>query len=266
MSKRTDYTTQLFGLSLFSSSRSLLLKELQKKISNLSQLSYIVTPNPEQVIQASKDEKFAKLLQEADYVIPDGVGLVWASRILSQKQHQFPLSSRIAGREVVADLFKLTRENQQKILVIGGKDYHQAKDVIVNQLQSGVYQLSKNGFDFYWSPAFADVTHQTQEEKNKLSSQIAALKPDIVMAAFGAPAQEEWLFANKALLTNAQVKLAMAVGGSIDYFLGLVSPVPGLMEFLNLEWFWRLITQPWRLKRQLRLIEFMFLVFKQLVK
>ena len=266
MIKNIDYTTQLFGISLFSRDRASLLEQFQINLSNSSHLSYIVTPNPEQVVQAKRDGKFAKLLREADFAIPDGIGLVWASKLLSKKQHQVRLNHRLAGREVVADLFNLAQKNHHKILVVGGKNYHLAPRVKSSQLQSGLYVISSGGVDFYWSQGFVDINHPTPQEKDSLSRQVIDLQPDIVMVAFGAPAQEKWMFSHRWLLEEAQVKLVMAVGGSIDYFLSLVPEVPSVIDFFNLEWFWRLITQPWRIKRQLRLIEFIFLVIKQMGK
>jgi N-acetylglucosaminyldiphosphoundecaprenol N-acetyl-beta-D-mannosaminyltransferase len=85
-------------------------------------------------------------------------------------------------------------------------------------------------------------------------------KVDILFVAFGSPKQEIWLSEN---LKKLPVKVAMGVGGSFDFISGRVSRAPRILRALGLEWLFRLVIQPWRIKRQLSLLAFIFLIFKE---
>lgn len=256
--KKFDQTTQLFEIPFFSNDKFQLLSELRKKIENSSKLSYIVTPNPEQIVLSRRNKKFFSLIKRADYIIPDGVGIILAAKFLLDKK-ETNLVKRIPGRELVIDLLRLSQENKWKVLVIGGQNYHLSPQVKATKNQF-FYHLEHQLFQFAWTPGFADINSQSEIEAQQLATVITKLQPDIVFVAFGAPKQEEWLFANQELLQKVNVKVAMAVGGSFDSLLKLVPSTPGWIAKFGFEWLFRLITQPWRWRRQLSLISFLGIV------
>lgn len=262
MTKKIDYTTQLLDLSFFGKQKDELLELVTQKIENSSKLSYIVTPNPEQIVQAKQDSEFFSYLKQADFIIPDGIGLIWASRLLAPVNRESELKKRIAGREVVLDLLSLARDKRWRVLVIGGRDFQRAK-VAESQQVDGYFILKNVEYSFYWIPGFDNVTSPTNQEELTIKNILYKVKPTIVFVALGAPMQEKWMFKHQQLLSLSGVKLAMAVGGSFDQILGLVPQAPIWISNLGLEWLFRLITQPWRFKRQLRLIKFVQIVLKQ---
>jgi N-acetylglucosaminyldiphosphoundecaprenol N-acetyl-beta-D-mannosaminyltransferase len=248
--KKTDETVLLFDLNVFSKQKSLLLRNLQNKLLVGKSLTVVYTPNPEQIIQSRGDEVFRQALKSADLLLPDGVGLVVASRFLALLGQTKPIAERITGVEVAAGLLDFAQKKDFKVLVIGGKNYSPSN------------YFAYQGAKVDWTPGFVDVSQPTAREKSALEKKITAIKPDIVFVAFGAPAQEVWIENNRQLLQKNKVKIAMAVGGSFDFLLGQVPRAPYLMRKLGLEWLFRLLIEPWRIKRQLRLISFIFLVVK----
>lgn len=252
--KKTDSTSLLFDLELFGRRRGDLLEILEKGIKESSGLKVVYTPNPEQVVQSRGNQEFKQVLLKADLLLPDGVGLVAASRFLSLLNKAKPLSERIAGVDVVIDLLEIARRNELEVLVIGGREY------------SPEDYFAYEGAKINWTPGFEDVSQQTAKEKRLLEEKVAEIKPDIIFVALGAPAQELWIDKHRGLLKKNGVKIAMAVGGSFDYLLGKVSRAPYWFRKLGLEWLFRLIVEPWRLKRQLRLIAFIFLTIKKAIE
>jgi len=256
-----DTATLLFGLPLFSGSKQSLLDLMYLRVKEGKSVLKVATPNPEQVIQASQDTDFLKDLGNFDLLLPDGQGLVWASQLFSGRGTDSPLKQRITGREVVVDLLQFAKKEKKKVLVIGGRDYSGKSFNGITLVSPG--KATSNGlYAVTWLPGYTNVREQTSEEERISSTTITELKPDIVFVAFGAPYQEAWVSSHQKLLKKAGVSLVMVVGGSFDYLLGMVPRVPRFMEVLGLEWFFRLVTQPWRWQRQLRLISFIGLTLK----
>jgi len=207
----------------------------------------IFTPNPEQVVLTQKQPSFLVTLQKADVLLPDGQGIVWASQWL--KGNGESIQERIAGVDVVKALLDQLPKTT-RVLLVGGQNYH--------LLQYKEHQIR-------WEPTYQDVKNPQPEEETQLQKVIQEFQPDLVFVAFGAPYQEEWVIAHLGLLKKSGVKLVMVVGGAFDVLLGKVPRAPLFIQHLGLEWLYRLIQQPWRWRRQLRLIEFIGLVGKQLL-
>ncbi|HRN71205.1 MAG TPA: WecB/TagA/CpsF family glycosyltransferase, partial [Candidatus Woesebacteria bacterium] len=106
----------------------------------------------------------------------------------------------------------------------------------------------------------SDIHNPKKEEEEKIFSIVADYKPQILFVAFGSPYQELWLYHHADRLQGI---ICMGVGGSFDFLTGRVKRAPMLIRRLGLEWFFRLIVEPWRWKRQLRLVEFVYLIGKQ---
>ncbi|MBU0576817.1 WecB/TagA/CpsF family glycosyltransferase [Patescibacteria group bacterium] len=242
--KKTYSTSLLFDLNIFSRRKSSLLEILGKWLKENNGLKVIYTPNPEQIVQSRGNDKFKQALQRADILLPDGMGLVIASRFLSFFHQTQPLFERIAGVEVVESLLEMAHQQGSRVVVIGGRDY------------SPEDYFAYNRAKIYWTPGFKNVYQPTAVEKKHLEEFLVQVQPDLVLVAFGAPAQELWIDQHRDLLQKNGIKIAMAVGGSFDYLLGKIPRAPYWFKKLGLEWLFRLIIEPWRLKRQLRLISF----------
>lgn len=266
-------TSRLFGLSILSISKQELFAFFDRFLSvadgfseaNSNQKAKtlsIFTPNPEQVVTAKHDQIFADALANADYLLPDGIGLVLASKILNffGKTDQ-KITERLPGVELVEHLLFLAKQKNLKTLIIGGRDYMGSFE---GEAFEDKKSLKKMGENLYWTEGYQEKAEILPVEEEALVSIIKQLKPDLVFVALGAPDQEEWIINHLQLLEENQAKIAMAVGGSFDFLFAKVKRASFLMQKMGLEWLWRLMKQPWRRHRQLRLIEFIYLTFKEI--
>jgi len=265
-------STKLFNLTIYNQSKEDLLLELQdiiegKLVSGGKQIkkqstdhfkvktTILFTPNAEQVVQAEHSDTFKKTLLQADILIPDGMSIVWACRLKNKgDDDSHPPVERIAGVDVVSDILQKAKEKTWKIAVVGGVGYEGVFDV-ESEINDGSQKhiMIKN---ISWTPGYKDIKNPTLDEEQKTRDFITKHSPDIVLVAFGAPFQEKWIVEHRDLLSDSGVKLAMAVGGSFDFITGQVSRAPQWMQDSGLEWLYRLVRQPWRWRRQMRLFEF----------
>lgn len=267
--KKTSSSVHLWGISLFGRKQPELLVELEATLKHSTKTTYINTPNPEQIIQSRGNTQFLADLQAADISLPDGVGLLWASRVLKAVgQLDRALPERIAGSDFAVQLLQLAQERNWRVLVMGGQQYQDGQwqlqfvqPVTMTQeyATSNLWQLASSP-EVWWSPGYDQVAEPSPAEEQLVTEAIASLKPDVVFVAFGAPHQERWVVSHLPLLQKHQVKVAMVVGGAFDVFLAKVPAVPQVAKRFHLEWLFRLLSQPWRWRRQLRLVDFVGLV------
>lgn len=204
----------------------------------------VFTPNSEMVMAAQRDEKLKTALGAADMVIPDGIGVVWASRYSEKK-----LSQRVAGCDLAHELLKEMEKTDRTVYILGGAP--------------GVAdKAAKNMIEKYPTLKIIGTHHgyYKQEEDTIIKENIKALKPDLLLVAFGSPRQENWIYDNKDELG---FKVAMGVGGTVDIMAGTAKRAPLIFQKLGLEWLHRLIKQPTRIGRMMQLPIFMITVFKQ---
>ena len=281
--KKTDLSIFLFGINFTSKDKSQLLNELSVKLSNSLEMSNVLTPNPEFIVLAKKNPELEKMVKRAnrrgDCFIPDGVGLLIVSRIIGFFDKSKKLKEKITGVDFAVDLVKESLKQKKKILILGGRGYEElsfkiksgrqnVKCKIVNLNNSSKSSIENNSEKealIFWSKGYADVRNPSREEEKRIEKNISKLKPDILFVAFGAPHQEYWLDQNQDLLKNNNVRIAMVVGGTFDYLLGIVKRAPVWIQKLGFEWLVRLIRQPWRWRRQLRLITFIWIALIELI-
>jgi N-acetylglucosaminyldiphosphoundecaprenol N-acetyl-beta-D-mannosaminyltransferase len=250
MEENTDKSFQFRDKTIFSNDRSELLTLVKNVLIQAKSPFLIFTPNPEQLVLAETDESFNLELKKADLLLPDGVGLMWASNFLSNENNP-PIKERLPGRLIVEDLLNLAKEQKLSTLVIGGRDYANEESFLIN------------GQKIYWTAGYLDVNNPTEGEEVEISKLIEKIKPDFVFVAFGAPQQEHWLLTHLPLMKANHVGVGMAVGGTFDYLLGKVPTPPIWVSKMGLEWLFRLITQPHRFGRQLKLFNFVGLVLEE---
>ncbi len=203
---------------------------------NSEKKHYIVTPNPEFVMDAQKDEEFKQILNNADIAIPDGIGLIFASWYLLK-----PIKQRITGVDLIWDLINLSVKNNWSIYLFGGEEGITAKLIAVDTVR-----ILKNKFpDLKISCYNKDYRYDIDDDR-LVVEEINKIKPDILLVALGHRKQEKWIARN---LDKLNIKVAIGVGGTFDYISGKIKRAPIVIRKLGLEWLFRLIKQPARLPR-----------------
>lgn len=204
--------------------------------------SLIVTPNSEIVVIAEKDPAFRDVILSADLVIPDGIGLVYASRMLHK-----PLHERVTGIDFLEGALSRLAATGQTVYFLGGKPGVAAKAATAME-------------DKYPGLVVAGAAdgYFDSENEDEVVESINASGADLLCVALGAPKQEFFIERNKARL---DVSVAVGVGGSFDVFAGEVKRAPQFYQDNGLEWLYRLAQQPARIKRAATLPRFMAMVF-----
>jgi N-acetylglucosaminyldiphosphoundecaprenol N-acetyl-beta-D-mannosaminyltransferase len=296
---------KILGINITTNSKSVILEDLQKfivhgswfvdkKKKKTKKILTIVTPNPEQVICAQKDSHFQDILNRADIAIPDGIGLVFASRIL-QGSHAMSHASRIMkvipGIEFMETLVLWAAKRRVPIALIGGRDGLAVKtlDCLSKQhpglrnswaedapeieienhelriMNYGEHIETKNIVKNHASIPVATIRRERYFER--LAETIRDHKTQIIFVGLGAPKQE-YFIENLQTIINSQVSgrkspvpvVLMSVGGSFDEISGRIPRAPQWVGRRGLKWLWRLILQPWRMGRQFALFKFIVLI------
>ena len=203
----------------------------------------VFTPNPEIVMEAQKDEELLRILCGADLVVPDGVGVVWASRYSEVR-----LRERVAGYDLTQNLFRELAETDETVYFFGGAPG--IADTAANMMMKRYEGLNIVGVH----DGFFD-----KEQEGHILADIRAKAPSLLLVGLGAPRQEKWIYEH---LTEMNTKVAIGVGGSFDVMAGNIKRAPRVFQKLGLEWFYRLITQPTRWRRMMRLPRFVIVVLK----
>ncbi len=237
----------LFGISIENRSKKEILEKIKKFIGDPRDFLHIVSLNPENIVTAQENPEFKKVLTEAPIKLIDGIGIVLAAKIKG-----IEVGERIAGVDLMKELVAMADRIRLRVLLIGGRPN------LAVRLANCYSQSYKNG-KFLGILGVGDIKNPKKEEMEKIFSIVADYKPHIVLVAFGSPAQELWLWKNRTRFNGI---VCMGVGGAFDYLSGEILRAPKFLRTLGLEWLFRLVRQPWRWRRQLRLVKFMFLLFK----
>ncbi|MEN2767368.1 WecB/TagA/CpsF family glycosyltransferase [Ornithinibacillus xuwenensis] len=201
---------------------------------------FIVTANPEIVMKAREDQAYKEVIQEADYVIPDGIGIVKAAGWMKQ-----PLKERIAGFDLVVDLLQYANERGLSCYFLGAQAHVNEKAVAAVRKEYPNVTIAGNHHGFF------DLDDLSIVEAVKESN------ADIVLVALGLPRQELWINQH---YHHFHKGVFIGVGGTLDGLAGDVPRAPKIWIKLNLEWLYRIIKQPSRIKRIGKVFEFMLRV------
>ncbi|MDD4332846.1 MAG: WecB/TagA/CpsF family glycosyltransferase [Patescibacteria group bacterium] len=213
----------IFGIKISNIKKDEVLKKIGDFLVDGKQ-HYLVTPNPEILLQAGEDEELFYILNHADLAIPDGIGLKFAGWFLGENL------KRITGADLVLKILKSAGEKNLKVGIVNWNKGLSNKKDISNSLKQKYPKLN-----------FAVEDVNREEAKlpiGSLASDFLNFNPDILFAALGAPYQEKFIFHNLKKLPS--VKLAIGVGGSFDYITEKARRAPKIMRNLGLEWLWRL--------------------------
>lgn len=214
--------------------------------SNVKPPSSVFTPNAEMIYRATTDSSLAELLNSGDVNTADGVGTVWASHRLGT-----PLPERVAGIELGEAALKIAAECGLGVFLLGGKPgiADRAATLLKQRLPSLIISGTHHGY-------FEDGS----AEEAALRSRIRESGAHLLIVCLGFPRQERWIADNKSEL--GKVRVAMALGGSLDVWAGEVRRAPEFIRHMHLEWMWRIMRDPRRWRRAATLPRFVILTVK----
>lgn len=225
----------LLGVGFSDLTQTEVLEYILQNIKKRTEKLYIVTPNPEILVRAHSNAEYKKVLNSAKLALADGVGVLWASKVL-----KIGIREKIPGVDLIENLCKRSEDWPITASFLGGRPGIAEKAAECLQKR---YPSLKIVFAGAEAPSI---------DKFPAS--------DILFVAFGASKQEIWIEKN---LKRLPIRVAIGVGGAFDFISGQVPRAPEWVRVAGFEWLFRLIIQPWRAKRQLALIKFVFLVIKE---
>ena len=207
--------------------------------------SYVVTPNPEIVWMCRDNAALKEAVEAADLVVPDGIGVIYGAKILGT-----PLKERVPGIDLGTRLFAAVKEKGKTLYLLGAKPgiAEKAAENISEQFPGIKICGTADGY-------FKDDA--------PVIDKINAAAPDLLLVCLGAPKQEIWMRNNADKLN---VGLMMGLGGVLDVFAGTVQRAPESWQKLGLEWLYRLLKQPSRIKRMIKLPVFVFAAIWQRIR
>ena len=213
---------------IYKKGRSEFYFELEENLKN-NRKQFIVTANPETLMQSEKDETLKKaVLDENTIIIPDGVGIIKGARSLD-----YDIKETILGVDVANKLFEFADKHKKKVFLFGAKPdiIEKMKDVLKEK---------------YSNCELAGAIDGYVENKDEIFEKIKESNPDIVLVALGIPNQEKLIYKH---LDEFEKGIFVGVGGSFDVISGSKKRAPKIFIKLKLEWLYRITTEPKRLKR-----------------
>ena len=207
--------------------------------------AYVVTPNPEIVMICRENPEAMEAVQQADLVLPDGIGVVYGAKILGT-----PLKGKLPGIDFVTALMAELAKTGGRVFLLGSKPG--VAELAAENLVSRFPGLQVCGtMDGYF------------KDDAPVIEAVNAAAPDLLFVCLGAPKQELWMRRNAPKLN---VGLMAGLGGSLDVFAGTVKRAPVIFQKLGLEWFYRLLKEPKRIGRMMNLPKFLFATIRERVR
>ncbi|MEW5865614.1 MAG: WecB/TagA/CpsF family glycosyltransferase [Bacillota bacterium] len=238
---RDDRTVNILGLKAHKVDMDDAVCRVREMLAD-GQVHQVVTLNAEMAMLAQGDPALARIINCADLVVPDGVGVVWASRVLGN-----PLPGRVAGFDLMLELLACAERERWSVFLLGAAPG--VAEEAASRLRARLPGLLVAG------------THHgylTEADDPAVVEKLNATGAQLVFVAMGAPRQDKWIARNKSSLRPS---ICIGVGGSFDVLAGKVSRAPRWIGNAGLEWLYRLVLQPRRIVRMMALPRFVFRVF-----
>lgn len=225
----------IFGVNIPILNKRQVLKKIERFLSDGGQ-HQIVTPNPEFLLRAGKDEEFFYILNKADLAVPDGIGLKFAAWVMGKNIYRY------TGADLIKNILQIAQDKKLKVAVLNWRGGLSDADDIKKVLEK-----KYSGLQFVAEDIGREIPVETH-----CNASLQEFHPDILFVALGAPWQEKWIYHNLPKLPF--VKIAIGVGGAFDFLADKIKRAPKFLRILGLEWLWRIFNQPagkklWRIKR-----------------
>ena len=232
---------KVLDLPFIAEDRKTILNLIAKRVDN-EEKTFIITANAEIAMYARENKEYLELTKKSNYIVADGIGIVKGAKILNEN-----IPERIPGIEIMMDMLEYGNLNNKKVYFYGAKPDTIEKMVTI--LKNKYPKLNIVGYHHGYH----------DDSDNKIMNEVIQLKPDYVFVAKGCPLQDEWI---TKVLDNVDKGVFMGVGGSFDVISGNVKRAPELWQKLNLEWMYRLLSNPQRIGRYVSLPKFVIEVLK----
>lgn len=219
-------TTQLMGIKININKFNDAIK-YAKELMHKNCVSQVVTINPEMIEYSSKDAEVKALINEAEMVVPDGVGVKIALKINGIN------TERIAGIDLARKLLEETALLNLPVAIIGAKE-----EIIQKAVENLNNEIPNINIVYFHNGYF--------ENDNLIYEDLKKYSPKLILVAMGFPRQEKFIYNAKDVLNPA---LMIGIGGSLDVWSGSIKRAPLIYQKLGLEWLYRTILQPERFKR-----------------
>ncbi|MDI6861667.1 MAG: WecB/TagA/CpsF family glycosyltransferase [Caldisericia bacterium] len=203
----------------------------------------IFTINSENATKVLENKKFFEVIKNADLIIPDGIGIIIASKILKK-----PLKERIPGIDISYKLMEVADKEGYKIVLIGGKE--------------GISEKAKENLKKVFKNLNIIKTYSgyfCEDEEEKIVSEIEMIKPDILLVGMGSEKQEIWIWKHKDRFKN--IGVCIGVGGTLDIWAGEKKRAPKFIQKMGLEWLYRVLIEPKRFFRIIKIFRFIYFIF-----
>ena len=192
---------------------------------------HIVTLNAEMVVQAQENQELDRIIRHAHLIIPDGAGVVWALKLAGQE------SSRLPGIELAQKTLEMACREGRRVALLGGKpEVMVALKEVLPKLYPGIKIVGAQ--DGYF----------TKDQEDEIVDELSSREPELVLVALGVPKQEYFIDKWHHSFPEA---VMIGVGGSFDVWTGQVKRAPAFFRKFHLEWFYRLMKEPWRARRMM---------------
>ncbi|EUJ40043.1 putative N-acetylmannosaminyltransferase [Brochothrix campestris FSL F6-1037] len=242
--KKVGRTVTVLGIPFYRTTKVEMVATLTERVRQ-QQRTFVVTANPEIVMKARGNQQLNEAIMQADYVTADGIGIVKATQHLAD-----PLPERVTGFELFSDLLTAGNKQSWSLYLVGSSD-----EVINKTVQVIADQYPNLQLKGYHSGFF-----DTEMERTAIQTDVIASQADLVFVAMGSPYQEVFI---TEMLSQLQKGLLIGIGGSFDVFSGTVKRAPLIWQKFNLEWAYRVLTQPSRIWRMKDLIRFYIATIKR---
>ncbi|HBV23132.1 MAG TPA: glycosyltransferase [Jeotgalicoccus sp.] len=242
-------TVKIMDIDFINISKYSFLKNIVYPSIEQEKKCFIVTANPEVVIATRDDPDFKAIVKSADYVLADGIGVINASKLIND-----PIKERLTGVDLMYDLLQYASDYKKRVFFLGASEEVNIKviEIVEKDYPGLIIAGRQNGYFNRYDDEIADY--------------IAGTEPDIIFVALGAKRQEDWIH---CYMDKFDKGIFIGIGGSFDVLSGQVKRAPEIWIKLQLEWLYRLLKQPYRTKRVLKVFEFMLLhvpVIKRIMK
>lgn len=237
---------KILSVKICSSSKKDILSVIQKRIQS-GKRTVIFTPNSQILLNAQKSKTHLARLNSSTINLPDGVGVIIASRLMGGS-----VKKRISGIELAEALLALAEKKRYRVFLLGAKKGVAKKAKI--KLKKRFPKLNICGTQH----GYFD---KSGKENQKAIDLISSSHPDMLFVCFGSPMQEEWITQNKYRLTS--VKLFIGLGGSLDVWSGEIKRAPIPLQALGLEWLYRTVKEPKRARIFIDIPRFLFKALKE---